>query len=111
MEVDFGGNLATTMAVLAVNSVVAVYASKGGRNPAVPVYELMRKNAAVMPFVLNALPLAVRQQAQRDIGLWLAERAGLHTVAATFPLDRTADAHAFVESGTKLGTVVVRCDT
>ncbi len=110
VEVDFGSNLSTSLAVLAVNSVVAVYASNGNRTPVVPVYELMRKNVAVVHFVLNALPLAVRRETQRDIGQWLATRAARHTIAARFPLAETAEAHAFVESGSKLGTVVVRCD-
>jgi NADPH:quinone reductase len=111
VEVDFGGNLATSLAVLAVNSVVAVYASNGNRTPIVPVQNLMRRNVTIASFILNALPLEARQRAQRDIGQWLAETpAARHTVAARFPLARTAEAHAFVETGSKLGTVVVRCD-
>jgi NADPH2:quinone reductase len=110
VEVDFGGNLATSLAVLAVNSVVAVYASNGNRVPAVPVHALMRRNVTIVSFVLNALPLAVRQEAQRDIAAWLHAGAARHTIAARFPLAGTADAHAFVESGRKLGTVIVRCD-
>lgn len=70
----------------------------------------MRKDVAVVHFILSALPLAARQQAQRDIGPWRETRAARHTIAARFPLAETADAHAFVESGAKLGTGVVRCD-
>ena len=38
---------------------------------------------------------------------WLREADAVHTVCEVFPLERTADAHRRVESGTKRGTVVV----
>jgi NADPH2:quinone reductase len=41
VDVDFGGNLATTLKLMAVNSTIAVYATNGNRNPALPVRELM----------------------------------------------------------------------
>jgi NADPH2:quinone reductase len=46
-------------------------------------------------------------QACADIARWLAGGPRLHRVAARFPLERVAQAHLAVESGTKLGTVVV----
>jgi NADPH2:quinone reductase len=107
VEVDFGGNLSTSIAVLKVNSVVAGYASNGNRTPAVPFRELMQKNVTVHAIVLNNCPLQARHQAQADIARWLATGQAQHTIAARFPLAETADAHAFVESGRKLGTVVV----
>jgi NADPH2:quinone reductase len=107
VDVDFGGNLATTLACLKLNGVVTAYASDGERNPCIPFGELMGRNATLRPFVLNVLPLAVRQAAQRDITRWLAEGTRVHRIAATFPLEEIAAAHEAVEAGTKRGTVIV----
>jgi NADPH:quinone reductase-like Zn-dependent oxidoreductase len=60
-------------------------------------------------FVLPTLPLEARRQAQQDITRWLETGPRLHAIAGRFPLDDTARAHATVEAGTKLGTVVVLC--
>ena len=107
VEVDFGGNLATSLAVLKVNSAIAVYATNGNRTPTLPVRDLMQKNVSVHGIVLNNCPLQARHQAQADIARWLAAGRAQHTIAARFPLATTADGHAFVESGSKLGTVIV----
>jgi len=107
VEVDFGGNLATSLAVLKVNSAIAIYATNGNRTPTLPVRELMQKNVSLHAIVLNNCPLEARHRARADIARWLATGQARHTIAGRFPLERTADAHALVESGSKLGTVVV----
>ncbi|MCA8930144.1 MAG: NADPH:quinone reductase [Alphaproteobacteria bacterium] len=107
VDVDFGGNLPATLACLKLNGVVTAYASDGNLNPEIPFGLLMGRNATLRPFVLNVLPLAARQAAQRDITRWLAEGERIHRVADAFPLDRIVAAHEAVEAGTKLGTVIV----
>ena len=67
----------------------------------------MRKNVTLRLIVLNNCPLDARQRAQLDIVRWLETSRAIHRIAARFPLERTADAHAEVEKGAKLGTVVV----
>lgn len=108
-EVDFAANLETSLKVLKVNGAIAAYASTSNRTPAVPFYDLMRRNVTVQAFVLSTLPLEARRQAQQDITRWLEAGPRLHAIAGRFPLDDTAGAHAAVEAGTKLGTVVVLC--
>src|SRR5580692_12341139 len=56
VEVDFGGNLATTLKLMAFNSTIAVYATEGNRAPVVPMRELMGRCVALRPLVLFALP-------------------------------------------------------
>src|SRR5580704_2283805 len=56
VDVDFGGNIATTLKLMAMNSTVAVYATNGNRNPIVPMRELMEKCIALRALVLFALP-------------------------------------------------------
>ena len=108
-EVDFAANLETSLRVLAVNGVIAAYASTSNRTPVVPFYDLMRKNVTVRAFVLSTLPLEARRHAQRDLTRWLEAGPRLHAIAGRFPLAETARAHSAVEAGTKLGTVVVLC--
>jgi NADPH2:quinone reductase len=109
VDVDFGGNLATTLKLMAMNSTIAVYATNGNRNPVLPVRELMEKCIALRALVLPALPPPLHAAAQADISRWLAAGPRIHNVAAQFPLAETAQAHLAVEKGDKLGTVIVDC--
>src|SRR6266478_4699062 len=43
IDVDFGGNIATTLKLMAVNSTIAIYATNGNRTPMVPMRDLMEK--------------------------------------------------------------------
>jgi len=107
VEVDFGGNMETCVKAIRLNGTIAVYASRGNLAPTLPVSAFMRKNVTLRLVVLNSCPLDARQRAQCDIVRWLETGGAIHRIAARFPLERTADAHAEVEKGGKLGTVVV----
>jgi NADPH2:quinone reductase len=109
VDVDFGGNIATTLKLMAVNSTIAVYASNGNRTPVVPMRELMERCIALRSLVLPALPPPLHAAAQADITKWLAAGKRIHNIAAQFPLSETAQAHLAVEKGDKLGTVIVDC--
>jgi NADPH2:quinone reductase len=109
VDVDFGGNISTTLKLMAVNSTIAVYATNGNRNPVVPMRELMEKCIAVRALVLYAMPPPLPAAAQADISKWLAAGPRVHNVAAQFALSETAQAHLAVEKGDKLGTVIVDC--
>jgi NADPH2:quinone reductase len=109
VDVDFGGNIATTLRLMAMNSTIAIYATNGNRNPVVPMRELMEKCIALRSLVLYALPKPLLAAAQADISKWLAAGKRIHNIAAQFPLSETAQAHLAVEKGDKLGTVIVDC--
>jgi NADPH:quinone reductase len=109
VDVDFGGNIATTLKIMAANSTIAVYATNGNRTPTIPMRELMEKCIALRALVLFALPPPLLETAQADISKWLAAGPRIHNIAAQFPLAETAQAHLAVEKGDKLGTVVVDC--
>jgi NADPH:quinone reductase len=109
VDVDFGGNVATTLKLMAMNSTIAVYATNGNRNPVLPVRELMGKCIALRTLILFALPPPLLAAAQADITKWLAAGERLHNIAAQFALSETAQAHLAVEKGDKLGTVIVDC--
>ena len=109
VDVDFGGNIATTLKAMAMNSTIAVYATNGNRTPVVPMRDLMEKCIAVRALVLFALPPPLLAAAQADISKWLAAGKRIHNIAAQFQLGETAQAHLAVEKGDKLGTVIVDC--
>jgi len=109
VDVDFGGNIATTLKLMAMNSTIAVYATNGNRTPVVPMRELMEKCNNLRTLVLFALPQPLLAAAQADITKWLEAGARIHKIAAQFPLAETAQAHLAVEKGDKLGTVIVDC--
>jgi NADPH:quinone reductase len=109
VDVDFGGNIATTLKLMAMNSTIAVYATNGNRTPVVPMRELMEKCIALRTLVLFALPPPLLAAAQADITKWLAAGPRLHAIAGQFALHETAQAHLAVEKGDKLGTVIVNC--
>ena len=109
VDVDFGGNIATTLKLMAMNSTIAVYATNGNRTPVVPMRELMEKCINLRTLVLFALPRLLLAAAQADITKWLEAGPRIHNIAAQFPLAETAQAHLAVEKGDKLGTVIVDC--
>ena len=109
VEVDFGGNIATTPKLMAVNSTIAVYATVGNRTPVVPVRELMERCVNLRGLVLFALPWKLLSAAQADISKWAAAGKRLHNIAGQYSLSETAEAHLAVEQGGKLGTVIVDC--
>jgi NADPH2:quinone reductase len=109
VDVDFGGNIATTLKLMAMNSTIAVYATNGNRTPVLPMRELMEKCISLRALVLFALPPSLLAAAQADISKWLAAGPRIHNVAAQFALSDTAQAHLAVEKGDKLGTVIVDC--
>jgi len=109
VDVDFGGNIAVTLKLMAMNSTIAVYATNGNRTPLVPMRDLMEKCIALRALVLFALPRPLLAAAQADITKWLTAGKRIHNIAAQFPLADTAQAHLAVEKGDKLGTVIVDC--
>lgn len=109
VDVDFGGNIATTLKIMALNSTIAIYASNGNRSPQLPVRELMERCITLRGLVLFALPFEFLCAAQDDISKWLVGGPRIHTIAAEFALSDTAQAHSAVERGDKLGTVVIHC--
>jgi NADPH2:quinone reductase len=109
VDVDFGGNIATTLKLMTMNSTIAVYATNGNRTPVIPMRDLMEKCIALRTLVLFALPPPLLEAAQADISKWLAAGTRIHNIAGQFALAETAQAHLAVEKGDKLGTVIVDC--
>ncbi|MBT4908048.1 MAG: NADPH:quinone reductase [Rhodospirillaceae bacterium] len=106
VEVDLAANLDLTARVLATGGTISVYATTG--DPENLMLRMALRNAIVRFMVLHSVPRAAIDHARADITAWLTAGNGLHTVAGAFPLSQCVEAHEFVESGAKLGTVIVR---
>ena len=107
VEVDFGGNIASTLASIAMNGSLAYYATKGAREPAVPAGAAMGLNLMIHGVYLPVSPHEARKRAQQDITRWIGTGDRILSVAGRFPLADCAGAHELVESGGKVGTAVV----
>ena len=107
VEVDFGGNIASTLASIAMNGSLAYYATKGSREPAVPAGAAMGLNLMIHGVYLPVSPHQARKRAQQDITRWIGTGERILSVAGRFPLADCAGAHELVEAGGKVGTAVV----
>lgn len=108
VEVDFGANFETSTACIKPDGVISVYYSSC--DPQNLFMRMALRNAVARFMVLHSVPRAALDLARTDIARWLDQGKPVHTIAGEFPLARCADAHRFVESGGKLGTVVVTMD-
>jgi len=107
IEVEFGGNLQTTLACLKTNGVIATYASSSVMEPKLPFYPMMFQGVTLRLVLVYILPEAARRQSIQDINQALAQGALVHGIAETYPLEKIAEAHKAVESGAAIGNVVV----
>ncbi|MBI2017239.1 MAG: NADPH:quinone reductase [Candidatus Rokubacteria bacterium] len=107
VDVDFGGNLATSLKVVKVNGTIAAYASMGDAEPKLPFYALMTRNVTVRPVLIYTMPERAKDDAAADV-VRLVEAGRLqHQIGARFPLARIVEAHEAQESGQVIGNIVV----
>lgn len=109
VDVDLGGNLDAVLDSVRDGGSIAYYATNGALNQVVPLRRVMQMNLAIHGFTLPTSPLAQRKRAQTDIAAFVAKPGRILSVAGSFPLNETANAHMSVEQGGKIGTVVVAC--
>lgn len=108
VEVDLGANLAVDAALIRPNGIIASYSSTRVPEPVFPYYPLAYKGVTLRLVQAYILPPAARAQAIADITAGLEQRFLCHAIAAVFPLERVAEAHALAESGNALGNVILR---
>jgi NADPH:quinone reductase len=106
-EVDFGGNLATTLAVMRESCVIGAYASHGAEQPQLPFYPFLFANIAVRFIQCSLILGELREAGIRDLTRWAEEGRLVHPAPTILPLERIAEAHELVEQGTVMGKVMV----
>ncbi|BAU10444.1 oxidoreductase, zinc-binding dehydrogenase family [Leptolyngbya sp. NIES-3755] len=107
IEVDFAANLETNLKILNRDGVIATYATDSNVTPQVPIYSLIYKNLTVHYVLVYAMSKSAHQQAAADITTCLQEGVLKHQIAERFALDRIAEAHELMESGTAIGNIIV----
>jgi len=106
VEVEFGGNLPTSIACLKTGGTIASYASQAVPEPTLPFYTLMYKAIVLRHVLVFRLSDSVIEQAITDINRWMESGELTHHVGPRFPLSETVAAHQAVEAGA-VGKVLV----
>lgn len=110
VEVEFGGNLAQTRAVLRDGGVVAAYGSMAAPEPVLPYYPMMFANQTLRMVLLYKLEPRVRAAAIGAITAWAGAGKLRHPVGRRWPLKEAAAAHEHVESGARIGVALLDID-
>jgi NADPH2:quinone reductase len=107
-----GENVSRSLACLALDGRIACIATQGGRTAEVDLGLLLRKRATILGSSMR--PRTVRQKAEiarrlhERIWPLLDERRAIRpAVDSVYRFDRAADAHARLESGANIGTIVL----
>ena len=107
IEVDFGANCMTDIAMLKVNGTIASYSSTSEPRPTFPYYAFANKGANLRVVQGFAIPERERLRGEAMLAE-LAEAGKLKAaIAHAYPLAEIAAAHLQVERGGNLGNVVV----
>lgn len=107
VEVEFGGNLAVSNAILKPMGTIATYGSMADPSPALPFYPMMFNGTTLRMILIYLLQAGARQEVVQTLARAMDEGVLDHAIAARYPLEQTAEAHLAVESGTLVGNVVV----
>lgn len=104
-EVDFAGHIGLDAAILAIGGVVCSY-STSDDHPAIPYWALGFKDTTLRLLGSDDFPATVKADAARTLTEALLDGSLRSHIAARYPLDQIADAHAAVEAGAG-GRVVI----
>jgi NADPH2:quinone reductase len=107
VDVDFGGNLSTSLAALATCGTIATYASMGDAQPQLPFYAMMFENVTVRTVLVYNMTAAAKAQAGQDINLAQSQGGLTHAIDSVHSLNAIAAAHERVESTQAIGNVIV----
>ena len=106
VDVELGINLPTYEKMLRPAAMIATYAAAAAQDSVLPS-RLRQRNITVRMVFVYTMPDAAKQQAIADIARWIATGRPKFAIAARFPLNEIAAAHETVESGKKIGHVIL----
>ncbi|RZV35189.1 MAG: NADPH:quinone reductase [Chromatiales bacterium] len=110
VDVEFGGNLPTSIEVLRIGGTIASYASTQVPEPTLPFFKMMYKDVTVRMVIVYAMPEAAKEHAVADIEKALSAGSLQHRIAHTMPLGEIAHSNEIIEHGTVRGAVVLTID-
>jgi NADPH2:quinone reductase len=100
VEVSFSDNVDLDAAVVKNEAVIAAYATRADR-PAFPFWPMLFSNVTIRLIGSDDFPAAAKQQAAADLTTAARDGALSIAVGVPLPLDRAADAHDLVDTGTR----------
>ncbi len=106
VDVELGVNLPSYEKVLRPSAVIASYAAAAAQEAVLPT-RLRQRNVTVRMVFVYTMPGVAKRQAIADIGRWIATGRPKFAIAARYPLGEIAAAHETVESGKKIGHVIL----
>jgi len=106
VEVEFGGNIHTNLAILKMNGSIAAYASMAAPEPKIPYYGLQLRGINMHLVFVFGMPADALRRASRDVSRLLEAKALHHYVPHRYRLADAVRAHEAVESAAT-GNVVL----
>ena len=107
VEVDFGANLAISSQILKAGGISVMYAYIGQPELPIPIMSLMVKNITLKFTLVYSIQAEERFDVLAGIKRWLDEASVIFNIARQFELKDIVLAHELVESGKKVGHVVL----
>ena len=110
VDVEFGANLAMSIAVLRIGGTIATYSSTQVTEPKLPFFEMMYKDITLRFVIVYAMPEEAKVHAMADINEALSADKLQHRIAHTLPIEEIATGNELIEQGSIRGAVVLRFD-
>ena len=110
VDVEFGANLGTSIAVLRVGGTIATYSSMRVAEPILPFLKMMYKDITLRFVIFYAMPEEAKEHAIADINKALSANTLQHRIAHTMPLEEIAEGNELIEQGTIRGAVILEID-
>jgi NADPH2:quinone reductase len=107
VDVDFAAYQSVALQVLKPGGTISAYASASEVEPKLPFYGFMFRNITLRMLIAYLIPPEIHARGAAQLTKWLEADALSHAVVAGGTLEETAAAHALVEKGVKMGSVVV----
>lgn len=111
LEMVGGDYFAGDLDALKSGGRIVFIAAQAGSDVTLPVFRLMQKRATVTGSMLR--PRSADEKArlaaavEQHVWPWIAAGAVAPVVDRTFPLEKAADAHAYLEAGSHVGKVIL----
>jgi NADPH2:quinone reductase len=106
VDVDLAVNLSAYETALRPAAVIATYAAAAVPDSVLPS-RMRQRNVTVRMIFVYTMPDAAKRKAIADIARWITRGRPRFAIAARFPLSAAAAAHETVESGKKIGHVIL----
>lgn len=107
VDVDFAANQAASLALLKPGGTISAYASASDMTPPLQFYPFMFDDVTLRMLIVYRMTGETHRRGEEALDRWLADGELSHAVVGGGGLQDVVSAHTRVESGEKLGTVVL----